>query len=72
MEHRCRNLININSELTPTWRTIRGYGSQVHLSRLRNALDDAEMLMRCPVKPEGIDQMVELLREAIVEHGMGR
>ena len=32
---------------------------------LRNALGDAEVLARCPVKPAGIDTVVEMLKQAI-------
>jgi tetratricopeptide (TPR) repeat protein len=32
---------------------------------LRNVLEDAEVLARCPVKPEGIDTVVEMLKQGI-------
>ena len=32
---------------------------------LRNALGDAEVLARCPVKPEGIDTVIDMLKQAI-------
>jgi tetratricopeptide (TPR) repeat protein len=35
------------------------------IGALRNALGDAEVMLRFPVQPEGIEAMVELLREAI-------
>jgi hypothetical protein len=28
-------------------------------------LEDAEILARCPVKPEGIDTVIEMLKQAI-------
>ncbi|MDX2214085.1 MAG: tetratricopeptide repeat protein [Oculatellaceae cyanobacterium bins.114] len=39
--------------------------SGISVEILKDALKGAEMLVRCPVKPEGIDQMVEMLRGAI-------
>jgi tetratricopeptide (TPR) repeat protein len=38
-------------------------GSRV--GALRNALGDAEILARCPVKPAGIDTVVEMLKQAL-------
>jgi tetratricopeptide (TPR) repeat protein len=35
------------------------------VAALRNALGDAEILARCPVKPEGIDTVIEMLKRAI-------
>lgn len=35
------------------------------LGALRSALDDAEILARCSVKPAGIDTVVEMLKKAL-------
>ena len=32
---------------------------------LRNPLEDAEVLARCPAKPEGIDTVIDMLKQAI-------
>ena len=37
------------------------------LGMMREMLGDAEVLARCPVKPEGIDTVIEMLKQAMAE-----